>query len=177
MEQSHMVLNCIILSIVLAVAIIDDIRNYRIHNSVVLSGLVAGLSLSLIQGGFHGLLMSILAALIPVIILLPLFTLRMLGAGDIKLFCAIGAIMGIEFIFCSMVFAFLAGGVIALVIMLFRRNMLKRLMHIAAYLKSIYLSHSALPYTTFSNKRDGAKFHFSPAIAAGCFIQIMVLLK
>ncbi len=172
-----MVLEYIILSVVLVVAIIDDIRNYRIHNPVVLSGLVAGLSLNLIQSGLHGLLTSFLAALIPVLILLPLFALRMLGAGDIKLFCAIAAIMGIEFIFYSMVFAFLAGGVIALVIMLTRKNALERIRYIAAYLKSIYLSHSALPYTSFGNKKDGAKFHFSPAIAVGCFIQIMVLLK
>lgn len=172
MELKH-----IILSLFLAIAIIDDIRSYRIHNSIVVSAFVAGLILNLIQRGFHGLLLSLLAALIPIVILFPLFALRMLGSGDIKLFCAIGSIMGIEFIFNSMIFAFLAGGVISLGITLTRKNTLERLRYMAAYLKSIYLSHSILPYTSFSNKKDGAKFHFSPAIAAGCLIQIMVLLK
>jgi prepilin peptidase CpaA len=176
-SQYNMELKHIVLSLLLAIAIIDDIRSYRIHNSVVVSGIAAGLTLNLIQSGFSGLLMSFIAAIIPIAVLLPLFVLRMLGSGDIKLFCAIGAIMGIQFIFNTILFAFLAGGIISLGIMLARKNTPERVRHMTTYIKSIYLSHSLLPYINFSNKNEGGKFHFSPAIAVGCLIQIIILLK
>lgn len=164
----------ITLLILLAIAVAGDIRSYRICNLTIALGLVAGLVLNFTVGGFEGLAWSILAAIIPAVLLIVLFALRMLGAGDIKLFCAIGAIMGITFVLYTMAFSFLAGGIMAAGIMLVRGNMKQRLGHIAAYLKTSFLTHSFIPYTDFSDKSDGAKFHFSLAIAAGCSVQIML---
>jgi prepilin peptidase CpaA len=164
----------IILSLLLITAVAGDVRTYRIYNLPVALGLGAGFILNFIIGGFEGLVWSLLAAVIPFVLLIALFVLRMLGAGDIKLFCAIGAIMGVKFILYAMAFSFLAGGVIALVIMLVRGNIKQRFHHIATYLKTCFFTYTFTPYTDFGDKSDGAKFHFSVAITAGCIIQIML---
>lgn len=166
----------LVLVLLLAVAVTGDIRCYKISNMTVAAGLAAGLALNSLQSGFSGLLGSLLSTVIPAAALSILFAMRMLGAGDIKLFCAIGSIMGIKFNLYAVLYSFLAGGIIALVIMLGRKNIKERFVHIATYLKSVYLSHALIPYTNFDSKSDGAKFHFSPAIAAGCCIQLLILL-
>lgn len=164
----------IILSLLLIIAVATDIRTYRIYNLPMALGLVAGLVLNFMIDGIEGLAWSLLAAIIPAVLLIVLFALRMLGAGDIKLFCAIGAIMGVPFVLYTMAFSFLAGGVIALCIMFVRGNLKQRIKHIAIYLKTCYLTHTFIPYTEFGDKSDGAKFHFSLAIAVGSTVQIIL---
>lgn len=166
----------IVLVLLLALALAGDLRRYRIYNLLIVVGLAAGLTLNGLQNGLSGISESLLSAVIPVAALIILFALRMIGAGDIKLFCVIGSIMGINFILYAMLFSFLAGGFIALTIMLGRRNFKERFTYIATYLRSVYLSHTFVPYTNFNDKSDGAKFHFSPAIAVGCCIQLLILL-
>ena len=160
----------IILAILLIASMICDIREYRVRNMITLPALAAGLGLSFIKKGPPGLAGSAIAAFIPAAALFALYALRMLGAGDIKLFCAIGAIMGVKYVLRTMAFSFLAGGIMALIIMAARGNLRERLRHIRTYLKTCVFTGSIVPYTDFGDKSDGSKFHFSPAIAAGCLI-------
>ncbi len=164
----------VILAVLLIVTVTTDVRTYRIHNLPVALALVCGLIWNLAADGIPGLARSLLAALIPFALLIALFALRMLGAGDIKLLCAIGAIMGIPFILYTIGFSFLAGGLLALGFMLVRGNGWQRLRHIGSYLRTCFLTHNFLPYTNFDDKSDGAKFPFSLAIAAGCAVQILL---
>ena len=164
----------IALLLLLAASVAGDLRSYRVYNLPVAMGFAAGLILNSVTGGFEGFASALLASVIPAALLLALFALRMLGAGDIKLFCAIGAIMGIRFVFYAMAFSFLAGGVMAIGIMMARRNLIRRLKHIASYIRTVFYTQSFIPYTNFGDKSDGAKFRFSLAIAAGCAIQIVL---
>lgn len=168
-----MIVKYILLLILLSVAVASDIRTYRIYNLPMALGVVAGLVHGFILNGLGGLVWSLLASIIPAVLLIALFALRMLGAGDIKLFCAIGAIMGMPFVLYAMAYSFLAGGFMALAIMLIRGNFKQRLKHIVLYLKTCFLTRTFIPYTDFGDKKDGSKFHFSLAIAAGCIVQII----
>jgi len=176
-EDENILLKIISLIFLLSFAIAGDVRRYRISNICTAAGLILGLAINGVMDGIPGLLESMLAAVIPFAALIILFALRIIGAGDIKLFCAAGAIMGVRFIIYVIPFSFLAGGIIALGVMLVRGNASKRLRHITAYVKAVCLSHTAIPYTDLSDKTDGSKFHFSPAIAAGCFIYLLILIS
>ncbi len=165
-----MLVRYIILAFLLTAAVFQDMRSYKVRNITAASGAAAGLLVNLILDGPKGLLLSIIAAFIPFILLIALFALKMLGAGDIKLFCAVGAIMGVRFILIAMVISFLSGGIIAIFLMLIRSNSLQRLRHLAEYLKTCFFTQSFHTYTDFNNKNDGSKFHFSIAIASGCII-------
>lgn len=176
-EAGDIPLKIIALIFLLTFAIAGDVRRYKISNICTATGLAAGLAINGIMEGFPGLMESMLAAFIPFAALIILFALRIIGAGDIKLLCAAGAIMGVRFILNVIPFSFLSGGIIAIGVMLVRGNVKKRFGHIIAYVKAVCLSRAIIPYTDFSDKRDGAKFHFSPAIAAGCCIYLLILMS
>ena len=96
------------------IAVITDIREYKIKNRYVLPFISAGLLINVILSGFTGLLDAVSGMLIP-LILFPLFILRILGAGDIKAFSVIGSIAGLHMSIRTILLSFLAGGIIALV--------------------------------------------------------------
>jgi prepilin peptidase CpaA len=153
--------------LLLLLAVYCDIRIYKIKNAIILLFTAAGLLTGFLSQGAHGLLMSLSGMLLPLILLFPLYALKMLGAGDIKLLCAVGSIAGSGTILYTIAYSFLAGGVIALAIMIIRKNGKQRIRCFLNYLKTCFLAQSFQPYGNFLGKSDGSKFRFSYAIACG----------
>ncbi|HXP86382.1 MAG TPA: prepilin peptidase [Bryobacteraceae bacterium] len=89
---------------------------YRIiPNWLVLAGVIAGLAVNTWMGGLSGLWLALSGAAFALLIYLPLYALRAMGAGDAKLMAAVGALMG-PFLWWSMfVYTIVIGGVAALV--------------------------------------------------------------
>jgi len=85
----------IALSVALGAAVIDH-RTGMIPNKLTFFALVLGVLLQSAFGGLSGLIHSVLAAaacgLVPVL----LFRFGGMGGGDVKLFAAIGALVGLE---------------------------------------------------------------------------------
>lgn len=171
-----MIISYIELALLLSAALVSDFRTYRIDNRIILVFLTAGLATGLALEGPSGLLSSFLGMALPLPLLFWLYPARMLGAGDIKLFCAAGAVMGIGFIPWCIAWSFLGGGLTALALMLARRNFRQRFRYLGGYLKACFLSGSILEYSELSDKSDGAKFHFSLAIALGSAVQVSLTL-
>ncbi len=119
--------------------------------------------------GYKGLLDALLGTVIPIILLIVLYALRMLGAGDIKLFSALGAIFGVEYIFAIMGYSFIAGGIIASGFIIAKRNSKDRARHLFNYFKLVFLTQSFKPYTEFEDKDDNGKFRFAYAVFMGTF--------
>jgi len=163
----------VIVLIILALA--SDIKTYKIKNSIVYPFMLIGIVTNLVLGGIEGLIFSLTGLFITILLMIILFVLRMQGAGDIKLFGAIGSIMGLKFALYTIAYSYLFGGVMALIVMLINKNGKKRLMYLINYIRSCFLSLSLLPYTDFKDKSDGAKFHFSYAIFCGTIIQLFLV--
>ncbi|QHE76503.1 A24 family peptidase [Hydrogenophaga sp. PBL-H3] len=123
----QLIASCI-LAIALLVAIAFDARARRIPNFLVLTVLIAGLLLnavgpqpfrvndglfSLTPGalGFAG---SLLGGLVALMAFLPMYALRALGAGDVKLLAGVGAFAGTAAFLNIALWVLLAGGVLAL---------------------------------------------------------------
>lgn len=104
-----------------------DVKYRRIPNALVLGVLVSGLVANTALFGWRGLASSVAgcAAALALMFLLRMF--GGLGTGDIKLFGAIGALIGIQLVFPTFVIIVLVGGVLAIVSMLvkgtFRQTM------------------------------------------------------
>lgn len=97
----------------LGVAAILDLRHRRIPNTVTVPGLVAGLVLgALMEGGWPW--PALAGAGLGFAISFPLFAFSVVGAGDAKLFTAVGAFTGPAGLLATAVYAGLAGGVLAL---------------------------------------------------------------
>jgi prepilin peptidase CpaA len=135
------------LGVLLVLAVWTDARQRRIPNTLVLVTLMTGVILNLAETAFDtraglfttqpgalGLWLSLAGALTGLLLFLPMWLLRALGAGDVKLLAAVGAFAGpaatVNLALCVM----LAGGVLAMArLMLFpgkqlvRHNMLTML--------------------------------------------------
>lgn len=90
-----------------------DVRYRRIPNALVLVALVSGLSANTILGGLDGLFYSVAGGALGFGLLLILRFCGALGAGDVKLFGAIGALIGVHLVPPTFVFIVIIGGLLA----------------------------------------------------------------
>ena len=100
----------------LAVLIIyHDVRYRRIPNAFVLATLISGLTLNFIMGGLQGGLYSAGGCVLAFILMFMLHVFGAMGAGDVKLFAAVGSVLGAQLVLPTFVVVILTGGVLALV--------------------------------------------------------------
>lgn len=103
-------------------AAISDLRSHRIPNVLLATFMILGLIAWFLGQGFMGFWLSLGPALLVLIALLPLFILRALAGGDVKLFTVIAGLTGIEHFVSIFVMSLLAGGIVGGLIMLRRRQ-------------------------------------------------------
>jgi prepilin peptidase CpaA len=161
--------------VLLALSLVSDTRTYKIKNIITIPFALLGLVANCVLLGPAGIKLSVLGWLVPVGALFILFALRMLGAGDIKLFGAIGAMMGCKFALYSIVYSFLFGGLIGIVLLVSRRNTRERLRYLCTYLKSCFLSFKLLEYSDFGDKAAKDRFRFSYAAVPGTLVQLVIV--
>lgn len=90
-----------------------DVRTRRIPNVLTAGVAIAGVMLAVFAGGWSGLQFAFLGGLLGLGLLLPFYALRAMGAGDVKLFAAIGIFLGPTQIFGAWLAMLLAGGLLA----------------------------------------------------------------
>jgi prepilin peptidase CpaA len=93
-----------------------DAKANRIPNRLVASGMLFGLGVRLYAEGLPGMLDSAEGVILGLLLLLPFYHFRTLGAGDVKLMAAVGAYLGPQEVMGAVLATFLAGGVIAIII-------------------------------------------------------------
>ena len=92
-----------------------DVRYRRIPNAFVLATLVSGLLINGILNGLGGLGASVGGCLIAFGMMFALHLFGAMGAGDVKLFAAIGSVVGYQLVIPTFVVVVLTGGVLAVV--------------------------------------------------------------
>lgn len=92
-----------------------DVRYRRIPNAFVLATLVSGVTINSIFGGLHGALSSLGGLLFAFILMFMMHIFGAMGAGDVKLFAAIGSVMGAAYVLPMFLIVVLTGGVLAVV--------------------------------------------------------------
>ena len=103
-----------VLATVLGLALWHDIASRRIPNWLIGVGLVGGLGGSVLIPNGLGLGSSLLGALAGFAVLIPLYLLRAMGAGDVKLMAAVGAFLGPIPVLGAALLTFVVGGVLSL---------------------------------------------------------------
>jgi prepilin peptidase CpaA len=118
----------VFLSALAIIVIYYDVRYRRIPNAFVLSTLVSGLIINSIFGGFNGALSSLAGCALALGLMLVPHILGALGAGDVKLFAAIGSLVGLKLVIPTFIIVVLAGGALAIYTML-RNGTVRHTMH------------------------------------------------
>ncbi len=97
-----------------------DLRARRIPNALTGAAVLAGLSLHCICGGAAGLLSAALACLIAGGLFLLPYIAGGMGAGDVKLMAALGAVSGLHALPSVLLATAVSGGIVALAAVLRR---------------------------------------------------------
>ncbi|MDQ2085702.1 prepilin peptidase [Herbivorax sp. ANBcel31] len=167
-----MIIKLVLLSLTVILSVYFDYKYSKIKNFIVYPAILLGLLTNLIMSGTDGFKDSLLGIIVPFIILFLFYALRFLGAGDVKLFSAIGAVMGLRFIIYCMAYSFLFGGFLALIIMIKRKNFSKRFKKLFLYLKYLFTVMKFEEYQEFDEDKSGV-FRFSYAVLGGVIITII----
>lgn len=95
-----------------------DARYRRIPNAFVLATLVSGLAINTAFGGWAGAWMSAGGCLLAFAMMFVLHVFGAMGAGDVKLFAAIGSVVGVSLVVPTFLTVVLVGGLLAVVTMI-----------------------------------------------------------
>jgi prepilin peptidase CpaA len=108
------------------VAAVYDVLYRRIPNWLTAGGVIAGIALnSFIYRGWPGLRLSLAGLTVGFAVYFILYSLRAMGAGDVKLMAAVGALVGMGDWFGIFLITAIVGGVAGLA-MVARRGRLKK---------------------------------------------------
>jgi prepilin peptidase CpaA len=92
-----------------------DVRYRRIPNPFVLATFISGVVINGIVAGLSGVLASFVGCAFAFILMFMLHVFGAMGAGDVKLFAAIGAVTGAHLVLPTFLVVILTGGVLALI--------------------------------------------------------------
>jgi prepilin peptidase CpaA len=98
-----------------------DVRTRRIPNRLTFPAAALGVTTAIVAHGGAGALSSAVGLFVGLALFFPFFALRGLGAGDVKLMGALGAWLGAFVVLGVAFYTTLAGGVLAIVLMLRHR--------------------------------------------------------
>ena len=158
------------LAVLLSVALYTDLRYGKIPNKLTFPCMVVGLTLGLLSDGFHGFLLSL--AGIGIVLGLYLVTYSTaIGGGDIKLMMAVGSLVGLRLTIWAMLFSAVIGGILAIIVMARYKTVLSTTRNLATH---VYLSVALRAPTELSGGPSVTKFRYSPAIALGTLLTILV---
>ncbi len=131
-----------VLFTLLLVAAVIDYRTYKIPNWLTFSGMAFGLLYNTVIPFPHysGFLWAFGGLALGFLIMLPLYALRAMGAGDVKLMAMTGAFLGITDTFFAAIFTFIAGGIAALAFALFNNALRRMLINIKDITQAMALS-------------------------------------
>lgn len=160
----------VLLIILLIICIITDIRERKIYNAVLIPFLLAGLILHTVTLGFSGLENTLIGCLVGLGILLIPYLLGGMGAGDVKLLAVIGALKGITFVLMAALDMALAGGIMALLILIFRKDMKKSLFQFITFIHGF--RHGIKVPLMLDKEALKKTYPYGIAIAAGTIYQL-----
>ncbi|MGE4054716.1 MAG: prepilin peptidase [Vicinamibacterales bacterium] len=142
---------------ILALAIaggLYDIRTRRIPNYLTFGGALCAFGYFALTGGWEGLSTSALGWLTGFVLFFPFYLLRGMGAGDVKQLAALGAWFGPLATLVLGAYTALAGGLLALVVVLWNRafkTTFRNLWLLICHWKVVGLR--ALPEVSLDDKR------------------------
>jgi prepilin peptidase CpaA len=143
-----------------SIAAVIDVRSRRIPNWVSGAALLVGVLVHAWQDGLNGVLLALTGAALGLAILLPLYVIKAMGAGDVKLLLGVGALVGPHLLVSIAVYAAVAGGLMSAYVLVRRHRLL-------AFVNDIVVLRQA-------PARSGATAPYGVAIASGVYLSLFL---
>lgn len=165
---------CLALLALLSVFITyTDARYRRIPNNVVVAALVCGLLVHTYFGGTSGLLLSLGGFALAFGLTLMLHFFGALGAGDVKLFGAVGSIVGLSLVLPTLLVVALVGGLLAVGQMLYTRTTMVTMLNVAQFFAGRLSGMGAAQFSVATADRRRT-IPYGVAICVGALISLLV---
>jgi len=144
-----------------------DIGSRRIPNLLSYSGILVGIALRTSVLGWRGLASALAGGAFAGGIFFLLYLVRGMGGGDVKLMTAVGCLTGVPTVFHIMLTCALAGGIMALGIVLYRSSARRTLRNVWELLR-FHAAHGAQVHPTLNiDNPQTTRLPYALAIAAG----------
>jgi len=170
MDLSKIIL-LFILTIVLLIAAVNDIRFHKIPNWLTYPSIIIGIFYNTINTGFDGLLFSIGGVGVGIGVMILFYLMAGTGAGDVKLMGAVGGFLGPKGVFIAFLSTSIVGGIYAIILLIsygYLKEVAKRL---GATIKTFILIRR-LNYIPSIHQEKKPKLCYGLAIALGTIISV-----
>ncbi len=176
----HTEIQLLLVAALVVGAAVLDVRSRRIPNWLVLAGAATGFAWQMfypaLVGG--GLAFALKGMLVGFALLLPLYLLRAMGAGDVKLMAMVGTFLGPWDVASAALLSFIAGGVVALGVSLAKGALGQLLTNVKNMLIGSLMSAATTGRATVDAPAASVgKVPFGVAIAMGTVAQIVLAHK
>lgn len=157
-------------------AVLMDLKTGEIANGWIVILWLAGFLTNGMGYGMRGILSFLIGTVLPILLLFWLFHFRMFGAGDIKLFSALGGFLGPAAILKCICLSLIFGAILSIGIFIICGNIRQRLFKLTTYIKHIFLLKIQGKTTVPVPYRDGKWgmecIHFSVPILLAVLLWI-----
>lgn len=144
-----------------------DVQRGRIPNGLTYAAIAVGLASRAVSGGWRSLLDGLGAGLIGGGVFFIFFLVRGMGAGDVKLMAAVGVWSGLRQLPAVMIATALAGGILALGMMLIHKRASTTLRNVGSLFR-FHLMSGLAPHPEINLQNPQAlRLPYALAIAAG----------
>lgn len=153
-------------TIILFVAVLFDVKTYKIPNVWVMISILLAIISSYYFYGFVGIKQGAIAAGVAIIMMLPLVLLGVLGAGDMKIMFAFGLATTYPAVFTVIIFSFLWAAIVGVSLAFIKGRGLELL-----------LNTFKIMTTGPGEKKDLQKIPYSIALILGWITFILLGIK
>jgi prepilin peptidase CpaA len=154
-----------------------DLSTHRIPNLLVLTGTLFAVSYNGFYPIYHsqnGWLVGLAGLCVGFIAFFPLYLLRVMGAGDVKLMAMVGAFLGPWPAILAVLWSCVAGGVIALAFLLWTGNVRRALSNIVALMRgNVLMAPIGHLDLTVPSSNSAGQLPYGVAIAAGSILFLL----
>ena len=160
-------LSTAVLLAILIVATVIDIKQHRLPNILTVSTAVLGIILQYGLHGWNGVLDGMAGFFTGLVLLLPFYAIRWMGAGDVKLMAAVGTFLDSPDSALAMALSMGAGSLIAFGLLALKGGLIAYLRRYALMLKILLYTGQFTYKPPNETEASTSTFPFAMAIALG----------
>ena len=166
-----------VLLILLVIASVSDYRTYKVPNWLTVSGMIFGLIYNtVVPFSIHlGFLWALGGLLLGLLIMLPCYALRIMGAGDVKLMAMVGAFLGVNDALHAVIFSFIVGGIAALVFASYNKALVRMVGNVKSIAQMMMMSAIGgfRPDVQIEASKSVGKLPYGICISIGTFAYVV----
>ena len=155
-----------------SVAAAADIRFRRIPNWLTYSAMLLGVGYHIIVNGTQGFFFGAGGLFLGLALLIVFYLTGGMGAGDVKLMGAVGALLGPKGVFITFIFTALVGGIYAIILLLLRFRVKGTAIRLSIMFSSLRFGASFTGAPVNTNEKT-AVLNYGVCIAIGVFLTVL----